>query len=158
MYNRFVRGSQGTYTRIPEEDGFPPPQDQTDSRKQEKPPPTPHGEIDSAPSRSGEMPPKRDMPPPAPHGEVDSASSRPGEMPPKRDMPPPGREEPPRRGRGGTRDAPESVIGLTRRILDSMQLQEVDTGDLLLLCLLFLLYEGGADEETLAALVLLLIL
>ncbi|MBQ9493361.1 MAG: hypothetical protein IJR54_06460 [Oscillibacter sp.] len=37
-------------------------------------------------------------------------------------------------------------------------LDNLDTGDLLLLCLLFLLYREGADEELLVALGLLLIL
>ena len=37
-------------------------------------------------------------------------------------------------------------------------MENVDTGDLLLLCLLFLLYREGADEELLVALGLLLIL
>jgi len=45
-----------------------------------------------------------------------------------------------------------------RRLLDRFHLENVDTGDLLLLILLFLLFEEDADEELLFALGLLLIL
>ena len=48
--------------------------------------------------------------------------------------------------------------GFLRHLLDVSRLENVDTGDLLLLCLLFLLYREGADEELLVALGLLLIL
>ena len=47
---------------------------------------------------------------------------------------------------------------LLRHLLDRFHLESVDTGDLLLLILLFLLYEEKADEEVLFTLGLLLIL
>ena len=64
--------------------------------------------------------------------------------------PPPPKEEPPRRS--------DSLTGLLRSFLDRLHLEKVDTGDLLILLLLFLLFEEDADEELLFALGLLLIL
>ena len=46
----------------------------------------------------------------------------------------------------------------TSGILDKLKLSELDTGDLLLLVILFLLFRDGEDEELLIALGLLLIL
>ena len=48
--------------------------------------------------------------------------------------------------------------GMIQHLLDQLHLDRVDTGDLLLLALLFLLFREGADDEVLAALGLLLIL
>ena len=48
--------------------------------------------------------------------------------------------------------------GDLRKLLDRFHLDRIDSGDLLLLGLLFLLYREGADEELLFALGLLLIL
>ena len=92
LYNRYIRGSDGGYTRVAQPD------------------PSPH----SAPP-----------PPPGP------------------DMPPPGR-------------APE--MDLLNRLLARLHLGDLDSGDLLTLLLLFLLFREGADEELLIALGLLLIL
>ena len=50
------------------------------------------------------------------------------------------------------------ISRLLRHLLDRFHLESVDTGDLLLLILLFLLYEEKADAEVLFALGLLLIL
>lgn len=47
---------------------------------------------------------------------------------------------------------------LFKKLLDRFHLDRIDSGDLLLLGLLFFLYREGADEELLAALALLLIL
>ena len=44
--------------------------------------------------------------------------------------------------------------GDLRKLLDRFHLDRIDSGDLLLLGLLFLLYREGADEELLFALVL----
>lgn len=66
-------------------------------------------------------------------------------------MPPP---PPPR----GTPAAPDSLGGLLRHFLDQFHLNQVDSGDLLLLALLFFLFRENADEELLVALGLLLIL
>ena len=54
--------------------------------------------------------------------------------------------------------APDGVTGLIRHFLDQFHLNHVDTGDLLLLGLLFFLFREDADEELLVALGLLLIL
>ena len=48
--------------------------------------------------------------------------------------------------------------GLFSGILGKLKLDEIDTGDLLLLVILFLLFHDGEDEELLIALGLLLIL
>ena len=106
MYNRYIRGSDGGYTRVAQSD--PPPHS--------APPP----------------PPGPDMPPPPPPP-----------PPPPRDTPPPGR-------------APE--MDLLNRLLARLHLGDLDSGDLLTLLLLFLLFREGADEELLIALGLLLIL
>ena len=48
--------------------------------------------------------------------------------------------------------------GLLSGILDKLKLSDIDTGDLLLLLILFLLFRDGEDDELLIALGLLLIL
>ncbi len=55
---------------------------------------------------------------------------------------------------GGT----EGIAGYLRRVLDQLHLDRIDTGDLLLLGLLYFLFREKADEELLIALGLLLIL
>ena len=110
LYNRYIRGSDGGYTRVAESD--PPPHS--------APPPPPGPDMPP--------PPGPDMPPPPP--------------PPPRN-PPPGR-------------APE--MDLLNRLLARLHLGDLDSGDLLTLLLLFLLFREGADEELLIALGLLLIL
>ncbi|MDD5931879.1 MAG: hypothetical protein PUC45_05375 [Oscillospiraceae bacterium] len=52
----------------------------------------------------------------------------------------------------------DPLSGFLRNFLDQFHLDHVDTGDLLLLGLLFLLFREDADEELLVALGLLLIL
>lgn len=52
----------------------------------------------------------------------------------------------------------DSLSDFLRHILDQFHLNHVDTGDLLLLGLLFFLFRENADEELLVALGLLLIL
>ncbi len=52
----------------------------------------------------------------------------------------------------------EKKQGLLSGLLGKLKLDEIDTGDLLLLAILFLLFKDGADEEVLIALGLLLIL
>lgn len=54
--------------------------------------------------------------------------------------------------------AADSLAALLRHGLDRLHLDHVDTGDLLLLGLLFFLFREDADEELLVALGLLLIL
>ena len=50
------------------------------------------------------------------------------------------------------------LSGFLRRLLDRFHLEKVDSGDLLLLMVLFLLFKEDADDELLIALGLLLIL
>ena len=77
--------------------------------------------------------------------------------------PPPRREEaaehkePPFRDTHKETQA-DGLTGFLRHILDQFHLDGVDTGDLLLLGLLFFLFREDADEELLVALGLLLIL
>ena len=55
-------------------------------------------------------------------------------------------------------NGPDSLSDLLRHLLDQFHLSSVDSGDLLLLAILFFLFREGADEEALVALGLLLIL
>ena len=64
---------------------------------------------------------------------------------------------PPKPPTGGSR-VTDSLTGILRHTLDRLHLDHVDTGDLLLLGLLFFLFREDADEELLVALGLLLIL
>lgn len=86
--------------------------------------------------------PPRDTPPPGDRSPGNSP-------PPHQDRPPP----PPEGGRWS-----DGLTGILRHLLDQLHLDHVDTGDLLLLGLLFLLFREDADEELLVALGLLLIL
>ena len=128
MYNRYIRGSGGQYRRVPVPD---PPQP--------GPPPGP--------------------PPPGPP---------PGPPPPG---PPPegGGYQPfshsggPRYGYssgGGPQEGPPPPKGegFLSGILRRLNLENIDTGDLLLILILILLFKDGEDEEMLIALGLMLIL
>ena len=95
---------------------------------------------EEAPPRTG-PPPGRDPSPKQP--------------PPRQEAPPPRREPPPPPPR---QEASDVIARALRGLLDRLHLESVDTGDLLLLALLFLLYEEQADEELLFALGILLIL
>lgn len=59
---------------------------------------------------------------------------------------------------GGAKGRSDGLTGFLQHILDQLHLDHVDTGDLLLLGLLFFLFREDADEELLVALGLLLIL
>lgn len=74
-----------------------------------------------------------------------------GGAPPENGTPPNSSPPPPF---GGT----DGIAGYLRRILDQLHLDHIDTGDLLLLGLLYFLFREKADEELLIALGLLLIL
>ena len=88
----------------------------------------------------------------------------PRQPPPKTDPPPqtdgqqrpPPPPPPPPSGGNGCRS--DGLTGFLRHILDQLHLDHVDTGDLILLVLLFFLFREDADEELLVALGLLLIL
>ena len=73
----------------------------------------------------------------------------------KKQQPPPSAAPPPG---GGISQITDSLTGFLRHALDQLHLDHVDTGDLLLLALLFLLFREDADEELLVAIGLLLIL
>lgn len=96
-------------------------------------------------------PPSSSSPPP--QGENRQSASPPpqGENRQSYSPPPP----PPSSGGGRTIDGLTSFL---RHLLDQFHLDRVDTGDLLLLGLLFFLFKEDADEELLVALGLLLIL
>lgn len=107
MYNRYIRGESGAYTRIPEEE-----------RR------TSHAPPGSPPSR----------PEPADdHQEHDRCTDDHDRV-------------------------SDGLTGMLRHFLDQLHLDHVDTGDLLLLGLLFFLFREDADEELLVSLGLLLIL
>ena len=84
------------------------------------------------------------------------AKTPPKPDPPRSDPPPPRSEPPPCPPPSGERK--DGLTGFLRHFLDQFHLDGVDTGDLLLLGLLFLLSQEKADEELLVALGLLLIL
>ena len=105
-------------------------------------------EEDAPPRPAPEGPP----PPPPPSGGM-GASGGPGPG----SGPPPGNTPPPPGG-GLFGGFPPVGSGDLRKLLDRFHLDRIDSGDLLLLGLLFLLYREGADEELLFALRLLLIL
>ena len=91
--------------------------------------------------------PQERRPPPPPSGGPPPQSEA------RRPPPPPPPPPPPGPGR-----IPDGLTGFLRHILDQLHLDHVDTGDLLLLGLLFFLFRDDADEELLVALGLLLIL
>lgn len=101
------------------------------------------------------MPEEEPHAPPPPPGPSPPPSG--GPVPPP---PPPKQEPPPQSGSGRPppRQTADGLSGFLRQILDQFHLNHVDTGDLLLLGLLFFLSREEADEELLVALGLLLIL
>lgn len=147
MYNRYIRNDRGTYTRITEDDG--------DSRRpQNASPPGPPPGV-SGPSRSPAPGPSRPPEPPPRSPATDSPSG----PPPTPDTPPRRPPHAPTPHRSAPGPAPQDGLrGFLRHILNIAHMENTDTGDLLTLCLLYLLYREGADEELLVALGLLLIL
>lgn len=101
------------------------------------------------------------MPEEEPHAPPSPPGPPPPDVPPPPPPPPPPRQERPQ-GSGkpppSTGQAADGLTGFLRHILDQFHLNQVDTGDLLLLGLLFFLSREKADEELLVALGLLLIL
>lgn len=138
MYNRYIRNDNGTYTRIAEEG--PPPGG-----------PPPGGPPPGGPPPDG-PPPGGPPPDGAPPGGAPPGGPPPGGAPPG-GPPPNGPGRPPRGGR-----PQDGLTGILQHLLDQFHLDHVDTGDLLLLALLFFLFRENADEELLVALGLLLIL
>ena len=99
-------------------------------------------------------PPQQDPPPHQPPPPPDSGGYAPfhqnGDGPRYGSGPPPGR---PPGGAGG-----QGAGGILSGLLRQLHLEHVDTGDLLLILILILLFKDGEDEEMLIALGLLLIL
>lgn len=91
----------------------------------------------------------RYIPTEEPHTAPEPERRNPPEPEQRREEPTPP-PQPPRQADG--------LGGLLRHFLDQFHLQQVDSGDLLLLALLFFLFREDADEELLIALGLLLIL
>ena len=83
--------------------------------------------------------------------------SRIPEEEPSRASPPPPQPEP-QQPRQTSSHKNDGFSGILRNLLDQFHLSSIDSGDLLLLGLLFFLYREGADEDLLASLGLLLIL
>ena len=138
MYNRYIRNDDGRYQRIPtQETAVPAPQPvsgpQSLSGSQPVSGPQPSTGPDYAPPVSGPQPAPSSQP-------VSGPQQTPGDH-----APPPGSPPPPKRGFLGG-------------ILSKLKLEEIDTGDLLLLLILFLLFKDGEDVELLFALGLMLFL
>lgn len=149
MYNRYVRNDSGSYSRIPE--------DAPQRPAASAPPPQ---QTQAPPSQQQTQAPPPQMPPQ--QGHMPSGSGGGEQNIPPSSGPPPGMGMPPGPPPQG-RSTPISGItdgltGFLRHILDQFHLDHVDTGDLLLLGLLFFLFREDADEELLVALGLLLIL
>lgn len=105
------------------------------------------GEYVCVPVAAPPPPPKPPPPPPPPSRPKPDPPPPPPPPPP---IPPPAPKPPP--------PPPPDVTRLLSGLLERLRLQDVDTGDLLLLAILFLLFREKADEEVLIALGLLLIL
>lgn len=130
MYNRYIRGDSGVYTRIPEED-----------------PQRPNSPPGGGPS-PGSGPGRPGAPNGPGHPGGSGGSAGPGAPPnngPFHSPPPPPK-------------GPDGLSSALRRLLDKFHLDSVDSGDLLLLLLLFFLFKEDADDELLIALGLLLVL
>lgn len=134
MYNRYIRNDRGTYTRIPEEDGPP------HKEPYQGPPPGPSQGPPPGPSQ-GPPPGSSQGPPPGPY--QDSNWGPRPEADPENMSPP----------------KATGISQTLHHLLDRLHLNHVDTGDLLLLVLFFLISsEDVADDELLIALGLLFIL
>ena len=160
MYNRYMRNDDGTYTRVSEDEpsrhsGQPPPGGQDRQEERSGPSGPDHGGQDRGEARS---PGQESHASGQDHDhDRDQRDRRPGGTGPEgpdpwESGPFRGASPPPPGGRG------DGLTGFLRHFLDQWHLDSVDTGDLLLLGLLFFLFREDADEELLVALGLLLIL
>ena len=129
MYNRYVRNDDGVYERIPT------------SEREMPPDPPPQRKAGGGPEPPRD-PPREDREPPHRDQSRETAGDRSRDWGPRREAPPLGREK----------------QGLLSGLLGKLKLDGIDSGDLLLLAILFLLFQEGEDEELLIALGLLLIL
>lgn len=163
MYNRYMRNDDGTYTRVPEEEpgrrpSQPSPgggQDRQGGREHASGQDhggQGHGEEGTSDQRGGPSGQDRRGDRDRGRQEHHSGGSGHWEPPPTGDRPWFDEPPPPTGGRF------DGLTGFLRHFLDQWHLDSVDTGDLLLLGLLFFLFREDADEELLVALGLLLIL
>ena len=145
MYNRYIRNDNGSYTRIPEEEPS------GGARRPDGPPPGGPEPAGAPPGGAAGWGPPPGGPQPGGASSGGTASSG-GPQP---SGPGPGRQSPgpPHGGRPA-----DGLTGILQHLLDQFHMDHVDTGDLLLLALLFFLFRENADEELLVALGLLLIL
>ena len=88
------------------------------------------------------MPEEEPHAPPPPPGPSPPPSGGPAPPPPPKQEPPPQSGS----GRPPPRQTADGLSGFLRQILDQFHLNHVDTGDLLLLGLLFFLSREEADE------------
>lgn len=88
----------------------------------------------------------------------DSPLPPPPRKPSGQASPPPRPKQPPKPPQSGPPPKRPPEIAFGKSILDALHLDDLDTGDLLLLFLLFFLFKQQADEELLIAIGLLLIL
>lgn len=166
MYNRYIRNDQGTYTRImAEEPGASHPENLTGSNPSGGPgnfsPGSPFGRPGSDPhSNMGNS--AEHVPHDGSMGRGESESGgAPGGPPPQPTIfppPPPPPEWKLPFGLGAPGKGTEGISAMLRKLLDKFHLDNVDTGDILLLIMLFFLFKEDADEELMIALGLLLIL
>jgi len=98
-------------------------------------------------------PPRRPPPPPPPPPPEPPPPPHAPPPPPPHVPPPPPPHAPPH-----APPPPPDATRFVSDLLSRLRLQDIDTGDLLLLAILFLLFREKADEEVLIALGLLLIL
>ncbi len=157
MYNRYIRNDNGSYTRIPEEEsrqltGDPQP---AASRQPGGGPPQEEGPPSGSAPPNGPRPGGGEPPPEPPHGGPPPNGPPPGEGP---NHGGPGPGYPPPNGPGPGGRSADGLTSFLRHILDQLHMDHVDTGDMILLVLLFFLFREDADEELLVALGLLLIL
>lgn len=106
--------------------------------------------------RKPEAPHREDPPKHAPPKEDAAPRHRSEQVRHDADAPQPSHAEMPRKPTGSA--AADGLTGILRHFLDRFHMDHVDTGDLLLLGLLFFLFREDTDEELLTALGLLLIL
>lgn len=144
MYNRYIRNDQGTYTRVTAE---------------EPSTPRPAATVGGGPAGNPMNGPGNDF-----HGSsIGGPENGPGGPPPQPSIfppppPPPTSEWKLPFGLTMPGKGTEGVSAMLRKLLDKFHLDNVDTGDLLLLIMLFFLFKEDADEELMIALGLLLIL
>lgn len=131
MYNRYIRNDQGGYTRVPEQEAPRSTQPSGERSGADPPPGSKHEHHAGESPLHAEPPPHRHEPVCSDYENADATAG------------------------SGLSDG---LTGFLRHMLDQLHLDSVDTGDLLLLGLLFFLFREDADEELLIALGLLLIL